>query len=183
MENASKALIMAGGILISILLASFMVMMLRAGGAISQEYDAQQGANEIVKFNSQFEIYDKVDNNFFDVMTVANLAYDINKKNGYDTQNSVTVNIIKQGASNSIMYSVKPVEALDRNEFLNSSGNEVYIYNEPQSALSNKSIVEYFTERKSDNSDYKFVFDCKGIVYNNTTGKVKEINFKIVQNN
>ena len=105
MENASKALIMAGGLLISILVASFMVLVLRKAGKINAEYDTQMSDNELARFNSQFELYVRDNNTFFDVITVANLAYDINKKNGYDQKNSVTVKI-KEG--NTVKYSIFP---------------------------------------------------------------------------
>lgn len=45
MENASKALLMAGGLLISILLVSFMVFVLRKAGSMSAEYDQQISEN------------------------------------------------------------------------------------------------------------------------------------------
>lgn len=57
MENASKALIIAGAILISIILISIGIMVVRSGdeliGGAGQQLDAQQ----IEMFNSQFTSY------------------------------------------------------------------------------------------------------------------------------
>lgn len=183
MENASKALIMAGGLLISILVASFMILVLRKAGKINAEYDAQMSDNELARFNSQFEVYAREDNTFFDVITVANLAYDINKKNGYDPQNSVTVRIIeKNGTIEKVKYSILPKQ-IEKNHFFKSEGNEaIYIYNDVQSDLGGKSMIDFYTEGKEENEvfKYKYRFKCQNDVhYNETTGKLDSINFTI----
>ena len=97
MENASKALIMAGSVLIAILVATFFVLVLRKGGQLSAEYDRQNADNELVKFNNQFEAFHKDDNTIFDVITAANLAYDVNKKCGWDEPVGVKVELIISG--------------------------------------------------------------------------------------
>ena len=178
MENASKALLMAGGVLIGIMVISFMVLVLRKAGKMSAQYDKQIANNELTKFNGQFEIYDKNDNNFFDVITVANLAYDINKKNGYDKQNSVTVEV-KAGSET---YSILPNSNLPKDHFLKNNQNiYIYIYN---SQGSTPSLIEKFGARKQDDStQYQYQFDCTKIMYSQTTGKVKEIKFEAKENN
>lgn len=182
MENASKALIMAGGVLIGIMLLSFMVLMLSKGGSISSEYDSQNADNQLVKFNSQFEIYDREDNTFFDIITVANLAYDVNKRNGYDDSNSVIVELCLEN-KNSVSHSIFPKKNLQKNYFfpgMNTNAdkkNQVYMYD---------LIPKYGT--KNEDGTYKYNFKCEGtkdaekISYNQTTGKVKEIIFKAVKN-
>lgn len=180
MENASKALIMAGGLLISILVASFMVLVLRKAGKINAEYDTQMSDNELARFNSQFELYARDDNTFFDVITVANLAYDINKKNGYDSQNSVSVRI-KEG--NTVKYSILP-QQIEKNHFFKEEGSgKIYIYNGNE--FSGKSMIDFYTEGKEENEvfKYKYRFTCQNDVhYNDITGKLDEINFTIVKN-
>ena len=178
MEYVSKALIMAGGVLISIMVASFMIFVLRKAGSMSAEYDTQMSNNELTKFNSQFEVYNKSDNNFFDVLTVANLAYDINKQVGYDTQTGVTVRIY---TGETVKYSILPHE-IEKNCFFEGENTNkvVYIYN---SENDSDSIIDKYTARTDDNSDYKYNFVCKGISYNDITGKVNGIDFKLVENN
>ena len=180
MENVSKALIMAGGLLISILVASFMVFVLRKAGSLSAEYDTQISDNELAKFNSQFEIYAKENNTFFDVITAANLAYDINKRTGYDEQNGVTVTIVKDNGT--VEYSVLPKELPKDYFFEGENENKpVYIYNN----LNGESIIEKYTARKSDDTDYLYRFDCtkaNSIGYNDITGKVNRIEFTIENN-
>ena len=189
MENASKALVMAGGVLISILVASFMIFVLRKAGSMSAEYDIQMSDNELAKFNSQFEAYARDNNTFFDVITVANLAYDNNKKNGWDEQNGITVEIYEIG---NLKYSILPSEI--KNHFF--KGNDsIYIYNEPQRDLGDKSIIDYYTEMhlvSNDNKQkykYKYKFNCSlkngigGITYNEINGKVEKVQFIVEENN
>ena len=175
MENASKALLMAGGVLIGIMVISFMVLVLRKAGKMSAQYDNQIANNELTKFNGQFEIYDKNDNNFFDVITVANLAYDINKKNGYDEQNSVIVEV----GDGSNVYSISSNAELPKGHFLKNN-QKIYIY----SSEEGPSLIEKYGARKQDDStQYQYLFGCTEIIYSQTTGKVKEIKFQAVENN
>ena len=161
------------GVLISILLVSFMVLMFRKGGRISSEYDSQQSANDLASFNSQFEAYDRNNNTILDVITVSNLAYDINKKNGFDAQNTVKVHI-KIGSKK---YEILADANLKKNYFVDGT----YMYD----------LVNAYNEirEKPDGSvQYQYTFDCKdesdnpGMKYNRTTGKVSEIYFKMSKN-
>lgn len=191
MENASKALVMAGGVLISILVASFMIFVLRKAGSMSAEYDIQMSDNELAKFNSQFEAYARDNNTFFDVITVANLAYDNNKKNGWDEQNGITVEIYEGG---NLKYSILPSK-IEKNHFFkgNDKNNSIYIYNEPQRDLGDKSIIDYYTEMNLVSNDnkqkYKYKFNCSlkngigGITYNEINGKVEKVQFIVEENN
>lgn len=57
MENASKALIIAGAILISIILISIGIMVVRAGDTVVGGAQEQMDAQAIDMFNSQFSSY------------------------------------------------------------------------------------------------------------------------------
>lgn len=179
MENASKALIMVGGLLISILVASFMIFILRKAGSLSAEYDTQISDNELAKFNSQFEAYVKDDNTFFDVITVANLAYDINTKNGWDEQNGVDVKIYKKNGQP--MYSIlvtgniSNTQNLQKNYFFEGETadqtRQKYIYGEE--------VLENIDTKNEDDTRLKYKFICDNeITYNEITGRVKEIKFR-----
>ena len=93
MENASKALIMAAGILISILVLSIAVYLFASFGAQSLQTHKQIEEERLNQFNVQFTSYVGKENiTIYDVVTVANLAtennmyYEYNKRN----LNSVT---------------------------------------------------------------------------------------------
>ena len=58
MENASKALIIAGAILISILLISIGIMLINSGREVTETGTASMGSYKIQSFNSQFSMYE-----------------------------------------------------------------------------------------------------------------------------
>ena len=57
MENATKALIMAGAILIAILLIGVGILILRSTKGMEGQVDSVSSAMEVKTFNSQFEQY------------------------------------------------------------------------------------------------------------------------------
>lgn len=178
MENATKALIMAGTVLISILLISFLVLFLRKGASASAEYHSAMSDAELAKFNAQFEVYDRDNNTYFDVITVANMVYDINKKNENDQQNSIKLYLCSNLYNDNITNSVLPSEKLKKNYFFkgDNSNNDIedmYSY-----------VKEYTSQSITKNSDgslknikYSYKFKCLEIKYNELTGKVNEIKF------
>ena len=57
MENATKALLMAGGVLIAIIIIGVMVAMFASTGKVTQSYNKLSSQEEITKFNSNFTKY------------------------------------------------------------------------------------------------------------------------------
>lgn len=80
MENASKALLMAGGVLLGILILSLAVYLFsNFGGASSRIHDNIE-ENQTAQFNSQFTKYMGNENvTIHDVVTMANLATENNR--------------------------------------------------------------------------------------------------------
>lgn len=80
MENASKALLMAGGVLIALLVISLVVL------AFTQMSDYQKSQSDLVKtgqlaeFNEQFVQYVRDDINGIDLVTLANKVVSFNQK-------------------------------------------------------------------------------------------------------
>lgn len=156
-----------------------MIFALRRAGVIANEYDSQRSDTEIVNFNRQFEAYAKDGNTFFDIITVANLAYDVNKKNGYDAQNSVEIRLENENNTN-VAYSILCNANLAKNHFFvnENTGSSEYIYG---------NLVATYAKKKEDASgvpttEYEYQFNCIGTKYNNVTGKVEQMRFKIVKN-
>lgn len=104
MENASKAIIMAGGILISIVIISLLVLLF---GGIGGAYDAQNEAlsiKQIEEYNRKFAKYNDTKGLYgSELLSLANLADDYNKKlldsvNGniddkFYTDNNININV------------------------------------------------------------------------------------------
>ena len=90
MENASKALLLATGILLGILIISVAARMFSAASGVSKSYHSQESASEIAEFNSHFTKYvgatrgdDDIETQFatiHDIVTTANFAWNYNRK-------------------------------------------------------------------------------------------------------
>lgn len=59
MENASKAIIMAGGILIGVIILSVLVLIFRPIGDIYEEQGVSLSIEQLEKYNRQFNTFDK----------------------------------------------------------------------------------------------------------------------------
>ena len=92
MENASKALIMAGGILVGVLILSLMVYLFADFGSTSAQINAQNKQNQLTQFNSKFSAYeDKEGLTIYDVITVAGYAKENNKYYEGNQSNQIIV--------------------------------------------------------------------------------------------
>lgn len=80
MENASKALLIAAGMLLMILVLSFAILLFKRMGSQSSEFYKDMSDTEIYEFNQQFFNYERNDLKIQDVVSVINLAKDANDK-------------------------------------------------------------------------------------------------------
>lgn len=79
MENASKALLIAGGVLLVVLVLSFATLLFGRLGAQTSDFYSDMSDTEIYIFNQQFFNYEG-DINIHDVVSIINLAKDSNKR-------------------------------------------------------------------------------------------------------
>ena len=87
MENASKALIMAGGMLLAILVVTVLVF---AWGKFSEYQTSKEGLQAIedtTKFNLQFTNYDRDDVQGYEILSLINQVIDYNERRTKDTIN------------------------------------------------------------------------------------------------
>lgn len=82
MENISKALIIVGGILLTILILTLLVFIFNKISVIPQEQQIQSGEMGIVEYNRSFEVYQKPLMYGTDIISVINKAVDHNLRNG-----------------------------------------------------------------------------------------------------
>lgn len=87
MENASKALLIAAGVLIGVIILSMMVYLFHVFGGYAAETQRKIDENAVSQFNDKFLRYDGLTNlTIQDVITVKNYALESNKKYGnYNT--------------------------------------------------------------------------------------------------
>lgn len=150
MENASKALIMAGGVLIGILILSLAAYLFVDLGSTSAEITAQNARKQITEFNSKFTAYeeykDKEGNwqiTIYDIISIAAYAKENNE-------------YYKDSENEKISVRIDNKEIQDNNNAQNENLIKNYIKYDG-------TLVKF----KCDNIDY------------NSRGKVKMIIFKV----
>lgn len=79
MENVSKALIMAAGILIGIMILSMVIYLFQGATQIPKKYNEKLEKEKIEAFNSKFEVYNTENISAQDIVTVINMAVDNNR--------------------------------------------------------------------------------------------------------
>lgn len=101
MENASKALLMAGGILIAILIIGALLLMVTQIGDYQRTKDSGAKSNQIAKFNSDFERYlDDKGIKGTDIVSLINKIADYNTKQSNNTGST-------SGVTNYVDYNIK----------------------------------------------------------------------------
>ena len=94
MENASKALIIAGGMLIAMLIVGLLVWGFGRIRKTQQTQVDQESIQEITDFNERFEAYNRTTVRGYQMISLANLVYDTNSRyTEADGYNPVTVTV------------------------------------------------------------------------------------------
>lgn len=125
-ENASNALVMAGGILLGIMIISLAVFVFTYSADFAKNYEKTNEATSIATFNRQFEVYNRDNLTIHDIITVRNLAREINLQNEVnDNEDSIyhiTVAITGLNYSNSEIKT-NHLETLSDNKIIDLLNN------------------------------------------------------------
>lgn len=167
MENASKALLMAGGVLIAIIIISLLVKMYGSIGAFQKQKFTQEEIAQIEAFNQKYIKY--LDQYVYgtEVITIINQSVDDNQKDKSNIEVEIdftlddytyTKKYWKNGIYKEETKTIKKGSSLSLKEgetysFINSDNNE--------------NITQLKTR----------AFKCDKIEYDNKTGKVNYIHF------
>ena len=153
-ENAANALMIAAGVLISVLIISLAVFLFNSSSEFAESYYAEIDSKTTQALNNEFEIYNRDDVTIQDIVSLANFARDTNIKNGVenDKNNSIYIQVILYNGS-------KHLETLDREEMYQFMEENTFIDNDPSKG-----------EQK---------YKCKGIEYDENTQRVNKITFEI----
>ena len=84
MENAVKALYMAAGVLIGIMILSLAVVLFSSLQGYMEETNKQIMFNEVTRFNAKYTKYVDTELTIQDIITVAGEAYENNKSYNID---------------------------------------------------------------------------------------------------
>lgn len=126
MENASKALMIAGGVLIALIIITMFILMFNSIANIKKDQEEQTKNNQITAFNAEFEAYNKKIMYGTDVITLINKVAENNKK--YINNEEYQITLILDGnvvtSSNSLIGTdaEKYIYTTIKTEYNSSSG-------------------------------------------------------------
>ena len=169
MENASKALIMAAGVLIGIMVLSIAVYLFATFGTRSAELHRQIDDDRLNQFNTQFTSYESNSEiTIYDVISVANLAKQSNENNGFETIDTST-------NSYYVSVSVKTIQG-------GSTKTYTHIENQSQSwyeeNLISKEVYIDATDEGGNSYQTLPTYECT-VSINQVTGRVNNVEFVI----
>ncbi len=181
MENASKAIIIAGGVLISIIAISIFYFIFANIGIMAEGTETEYEQQELVAFNTGFEAYNKKLMYGIDIISVLNQAIDNNTKYGVEYYHSPK-------DKNDLEFYVNVVFTYEGKEY-----SLINDYTKPGIKGKRNLIQEMFLDRvdlkeNDENNIFSFKtsgFKCEKVLYNeieNTknkaaVGRIKEMRF------
>lgn len=115
MENATKALLIAGGVLIAILIITVMVNLFNSTGNVSRSYNARIEAEEVTKFNSNFTQYLGQQLTIHEAITITNFA----ENNGVDISGEKATSNIDNNTAKEKKYTLI-INDYDENGYIDS---------------------------------------------------------------
>lgn len=176
MENASKALLIAGSIFLAMITISIFYFIFNRAGTMSDEVTEDYNQKELIAFNKSFEAYNKKIMYGSDLVSLINKAIDNNKNWDVEYHEHPVerrylpyfVNIIFTYDGRTYnMANQADYEAI-RNEFINNiDSTEDYMH-------------EFkFTIFRCSNISYVEESDIQGVASASALGRVKEMQFVV----
>lgn len=188
MENASKALLMAGGILIALLIISLFVYMFTSASDIFETKENIERTAEIEEYNKQYESYNRQLLRGTDLISLMNKVISDNSK--YEDEGNITIKeyqitIKFKLVEDLAIYEYEPyyengvkkyrVKASGKGSYL-KAGKEYSVYKEGDNAYS--ALTTKYGDINESFDDFKRrIFDCTNIHYNKY-GRVDLIEFE-----
>ncbi len=144
MENASKALIMAGGILIALMVLGALLLMFNQVSMYQRGQSDLEEVSQLTDFNEQFTRYVRNDLAGTDLISLANKVIDYN---------------LKSGGIGEVDYSLKiELQVTLGTGFATKNGGNLEFFD------ANKTYVI----QNSNSEFYKIIEECKNYEYQNT---------------
>lgn len=191
MENASKALLMAGGVLIAVLIISLFVYMFTSASSMFQTEEDVERIQEIEEYNKQYESYNRNLLRGTDLISLMNKVISNNAKyedEGTETIEEYRVTIKFKLKEDLAIYEYEPyydengikkyrAKITNKGEYL-KAGKEYSVYKQGDSAYTALSNNQGDSINNESFNDFKRrVFDCTGVHYNEY-GRVDTLIFK-----
>ena len=196
MENASKALMIAGGVLLAVLILSVLIYVYSHIQSVERSKAEVLQVEELAKFNREFETYNKNSMYGTDIISVINKAISYNNKYG---------NLINIHLTTLTNFQTTVIEWITNDEGKNEqkSNFTTTVLEENQNFDLNSSVLKSFIssdDKKKTEYSYdingnrittetvpaisefkKAKFQCTEVKYDSNSGRVSSMSFKQVQ--
>ena len=176
MENASKALIMAGSVLIALIVIGAFILMLTNLNDYQEKNDTTLQQQQIVEFNNQFSTYDRTGLRGTDMLSLMNRIIDYNSRKTTEDIGFQKMKITIKGLDSNILQSLRYETSgnnllIKKNTYTQDNLSE--IVTKPQE-LERKYQKKYITQLVSNISKFMDIYNSSLSI----NQKIQEINEK-----
>jgi len=156
MENATKALLIAGGILIALIIISAAAMVYMNAREFEEQQNSLKKIEQVQKFNQEYEAYNKKELRGVELITIINKAINYNEKNP-DGKIAIEVTMGEKVVFDGLEFGAK--------------------YNFTEDSLSVYMDLRADTNRFKIFKEQRF-FKCTSIEYKNRDGIISKMTFE-----
>ena len=190
MENASKALILAGEVLIGVLILGLIATVIATFGRFSSNMNAKIGQNKVLNFNNHFTVYDgRIDITAQEIAGLLNFAKESNDTYELDAYGKTNDGKVSQ-------YYV--AVCIDEKNFFETNASSYAKINELRDKItefvSNNNVNYYYCNvninsivKSTQGSKIKFTINRTDLgdikINQENTGMVTRINFRTLNKN
>lgn len=196
MENAAKALIIAGGILFAIMILSLIVYMSTSTTRMVEAQEEKKQVEELTAFNKEYEAYNKTRMYGTDIITVMKKAIDYNekveetKKIGICVETTTTFETVKQITTISgNNKEIRTKETINDDDSLSAGTYE--IDNSNLQTFLKQPVNDYYDKSSTQSTKIyiysalsafkKSIFECSEVKYDDN-GRISYMKFKELNN-
>lgn len=193
-QNATKALLMAAGVLIGIIMLSLGVYLVTSMRNFSKNYNDSLEAQQLEQFNSKFTVFQNRENiSIHEIISLVNIAEEFNKTNNIEANNRQHINIYvdfgkgrpREINLTNISKDLKTTKYRDNpNQFINDLLDGIYIYSIYGDSVEKEGQFQYeYIEDSINEKKYKKYYNCFQYVndyINPETGRIEYISFKFL---
>lgn len=153
MENATKAILVAAGLLIAIIVASMAVFLY---GIISEFYQTKQNnisEEQLAEFNQQYSAYDRDDVSGFELVSLINKTIDFNQNKVYGASNIKEGNESEKLGDGYTEMSIS-IKIKDLPNWKLFSKADTYLYDGKNSSSNRQALIKNINEMQNLETKY-----------------------------
>lgn len=187
MENASKALIIAGGMLIAMMIMGLLVLGYNNLRKYQKAEVEKESVSQVVEFNKKFEAYNRKTVRGYQMISLSNLTLDINNRYvdelGYKPVEIVVYMTTEKVPTTVLPWNKNNYEGIIKQADVSYSGTNGKYNSNPNyydMIKYKEKIYETFTSTSDRNSFKELYFECTDVEYDEGNGRVTLMAFKAV---